>query len=214
MKKQVILIVFFLAVIGSFTQLYPKNVSEVPDISKEPENPLEKYEVATFAGGCYWCMETAFESVDGVVESISGFTGGRTENPTYEQVIRGNTGHLEAVQVYYDQKKVSYEELLDVYWRNIDPTDAHGQFVDKGAQYTTAIFYHNEEEKTLAEKSKQDLEESNRFSEPIVTPILELDVFYRAKEYHQDYYKKNVQNYKFYSENSGRKEFIEEYWEK
>ena len=208
MKKKVILVVFLLAVIGSVTLI---QTSENEETS---ETDLSKYEVATFAGGCYWCMEAAFESVDGVVESISGFTGGRTENPTYEQVIWGNTGHLEAVQVHYDKKKVSYVELLDVYWRNIDPTDAHGQFVDQGSQYKTAIFYQDNEQKTIAKKSKQNLEESNRFSEPIVTPILELDIFYRAKEYHQDYYKKNVQNYKFYSKNSGRKEFIEEHWEK
>ena len=173
---------------------------------------LSDYEVATFAGGCFWCMEAAIEATDGVVEAVSGYTGGHTVNPAYEQVLTKTTGHLEAVQVYYDPGKVTYSELLDVYWRNIDPTDDKGQFFDKGAQYLTAIFYGDEEQKTQAEQTKQELELSGRFSDPIVTEIIEFDVFYKAEEYHQDYYKKQVLNYKLYSSASGREEFQKEYW--
>jgi peptide methionine sulfoxide reductase msrA/msrB len=177
-----------------------------------PYNIPSSYETATFAGGCFWCMEAAFEAVEGVVESISGYTGGTTVNPTYEQVSRGNTKHLEAVQVYYDPKEVSYQSLVEVFWRSIDPTDPGGQFVDRGSQYGTAIFYHNDDQKRIAKESKENLETSNRFSKPIVTPILEFTIFYPAEEYHQDYYKKNVLNYKTYSKLSGREEFIERNW--
>ena len=158
-------------------------------------------------------MEAAFEAVDGVVESISGYSGGKEVNPTYEEVSGGRTGHLEAVQVYFDPDVVSYEELLDVYWRNIDPTDDGGQFVDRGTQYETAVFYHDEAQRVLAETSKTELEASGRFDEPIVTQILDFTAFYEAEEYHQDYYKKRVLNYELYSRASGRKEFIEEHWD-
>ncbi len=157
-------------------------------------------------------MEAAFESVDGVVEAVNGYTGGTVVNPTYEQVSRGGTGHLEAVQVYYDPAVVSYDGLLDVYWRNINPTDDGGQFVDRGSQYVTAIFYHNETQRFLAEASRSELNSSGRFDKPVVTGIVEFSVFYRAEEYHQDYYKKNVLNYEFYSSGSGRESFIEEHW--
>ena len=157
-------------------------------------------------------MEASFEATNGVVEAISGYTGGHTENPTYEQVLTKTTGHLEAVQVYYEPGMVTYRELLDVFWRNIDPTDGEGQFVDKGAQYLSAIFYMNYVQKTQAEDSKQELELSGRFSEPIVTEIIEFDVFYEAEEYHQDYYKKQVLNYKRYSSGSGREQFQKEHW--
>ena len=187
-------------------------VMRTPSDTEEISNDLSEYDVATFAGGCFWCMEAAFEGTDGVVEAISGYSGGHTVNPTYEQVLSKTTGHLEAVQVYYDPKRLSYSELLDVYWRNIDPTDDTGQFVDKGEQYLTAIFYSSEEEKMLAEMSKEDLENSGRFSEPIVTQIVAFDIFYEAEEYHQDYYKKNVLNYKFYSSGSGREQFKKEIW--
>ncbi len=183
----------------------------LPTTTEVPSN-LSDYKVATFAGGCFWCMEAAFEATDGVIESISGYTGGQVVNPTYKQVNTKTTGHLEAVQVYYDPTRITYEELLDVFWRNIDPTDDGGQFVDRGAQYTTAIFYATADERTLAEESKQALWESSRFDAPIVTEVLELDVFYRAEEYHQDYYRKNVVNYKIYSNLSGREEFKEENW--
>ena len=180
-------------------------------VENEPSD-LSDFNVATFAGGCFWCMEAAFEATEGVIEAISGYTGGHTENPTYEQVISKTTGHLEAVQVYYDPGRISYRELLDVYWRNIDPTDDTGQFVDKGEQYLTAIFYESAEERVTAEESKEDLANSGRFTKPIVTEIIEFEVFYMAEEYHQDYYKKNVLNYKLYSSGSGREEYRKEHW--
>lgn len=173
---------------------------------------LSEYEVATFAGGCFWCMEAAFESVEGVVEAVSGYTGGAVINPTYQEVSRGTTGHLEAVQVYYDPVVVSYVELLDVFWRRIDPTDDGGQFVDRGSQYLSAIFYHGDTQRVEAEQSKRLLETSGRFDDPIVTGILEFDVFYEAEEYHQDYYRKNVLQYKLYSSGSGREDFIDSHW--
>jgi peptide methionine sulfoxide reductase msrA/msrB len=187
-------------------------ITNRPQNSTQILSDLSDYEVATFAGGCFWCMEAAFEATNGVVEAVSGYTGGHTANPTYEQVLTKTTGHLEAVQVYYDPGKVTYSELLDVYWRNIDPTDDKGQFFDKGAQYLTTIFYGDEEQRIQAEQSKQELELSDRFSDPIVTEIIEFDVFYNAEEYHQDYYKKQVFNYKLYSSASGREEFQKEFW--
>ena len=174
---------------------------------------LSEYEVTTFAGGCFWCMEAAFESVDGVVEAISGYTGGTVVNPTYQKVSRGETGHLEAVQVYYDPDVVSYGELLDVFWMNVDPTDDGGQFVDRGSQYLTAVFYHDEAQRVEAEQSKMLLEASGRFDEPVITGILKFTIFYKAEEYHQDYYKKNVLQYKLYSSGSGRDDFVAQHWE-
>lgn len=174
----------------------------------------DKFQTATFAGGCFWCVEADFEKVDGVVEVISGYTGGHKENPTYAEVSFGGTGHVEAVQVFYDPSKVSYAELLDVFWRHVDPTDPDGQFVDRGAQYRTAIFYHDEEQKRLAEESKQRLEKSGRFDKPIVTEILKLTKFYQAEDYHQDYYKTHSIRYKFYRFNSGRDQFLKKFWSK
>ena len=185
---------------------------ETTNIIQKTNMNNELLETATFAGGCFWCMEAAFESADGVNEVISGYTGGELENPTYEQVSRGGTGHYEAVQVYYNPEQISYMELLDIYWRNINPTDPDGQFADRGSQYKTAIFYHNEEQKNDAITSKKMLDESGVFSDPIATEILPMMKFYKAEEYHQDYYKKNVLHYKMYSELSGRESFIEETW--
>jgi peptide methionine sulfoxide reductase msrA/msrB len=167
---------------------------------------------ATFAGGCFWCVEADFEKVNGVVEVISGYTGGHTENPSYEEVSSGTTGHLEAVQVIYDPSKVSYPELLDYFWRHIDPTDPGGQFVDRGQQYRSVIFYNNEAQRVAAEESKRKLEESGRFGKPIVTEILPLSKFYSAEEYHQQYSKKNPLRYRFYRYNSGRDQFIAKIW--
>jgi peptide methionine sulfoxide reductase msrA/msrB len=169
-------------------------------------------EKATFAGGCFWCSEYAFEKVEGVWEAVSGYTGGDVEEPTYEQVSSGRTGHFEAVQVYYDPERVTFEELLDVYWKHINPTDPDGQFADRGSQYRTAIFYHNEEQKRIAEKSKKELDESGKFDEPIVTEILPFVEFYPAEEYHQDYYKKQAVRFNAYKKLSGREQFIEETW--
>jgi peptide methionine sulfoxide reductase msrA/msrB len=203
MKRQIIVLVLAIVLVGGF--LGYRNQPSV-DVN------LSEFEVATFAGGCFWCMEAAFESFDGVAEAISGYTGGEIVNPTYEQVSRGGTGHFEAVQVYYDPDVVSYAELLDVFWRNIDPTDDGGQFFDRGTQYLTAVFYHNEAQRLAAMVSRDALNASGVFDEPVVTGILEFSVFYEAEEYHQDYYRKNVLQYKLYSSGSGREDFIEEHW--
>lgn len=173
---------------------------------------LKHLETATFAGGCFWCSESDLEKVEGVVDVISGYTGGQETNPTYKEVSSGQTGHYEAVQVIYDPAKVTYEALLEAFWRHINPTDAGGQFVDRGPQYRTAIFYHNEEQKRLAEAAKKELQGSGRFSVPIVTEILPFATFYRAEEYHQDYYKKSPLRYKYYRYASGRDQFIEKSW--
>ncbi len=172
----------------------------------------ERLEKATFAGGCFWCMEPPFEKLEGVKDVVSGYTGGHKDNPSYEEVSSGKTGHVEAVQITFDPSKVSYEKLLDVFWRQIDPTDAGGQFVDRGSQYRSVIFYHTQEQKTIAEKSKEELERSGRFNKQIVTEILPAGKFYPAEAYHQDYYKKNPIRYKFYRFNSGRDQFLKRVW--
>jgi peptide methionine sulfoxide reductase msrA/msrB len=172
----------------------------------------EGLEYATFAGGCFWCMEPPFENLDGVHEVIAGYTGGDTENPSYEEVSSGETGHYEAIQIMYDPERITYEELLEVYWRQIDPTDAGGQFVDRGTQYRTAIFYHNQRQKELAEESRRRLEESGRYDKPIVTEILPYEEFYPAEDYHQDYYQKNPDIYEYYKKNSGRADYLKEKW--
>ncbi|MGP4843065.1 peptide-methionine (S)-S-oxide reductase MsrA [Marinobacter sp. 1Y8] len=168
--------------------------------------------VATFAGGCFWCVEAGFEKIPGVVEAVSGYSGGHTENPTYEETSSGGTGHTEAVQVYYDPKVITYEGLLQGFWRFMDPTDDQGQFVDRGTQYRPAIFYHNAEEKRLAEASKKALADSGRYKKPVVIEIVPFEKFYNAEGYHQDYYKKNPVRYKFYTFNSGRYQFIDKVW--
>jgi len=167
---------------------------------------------ATFAGGCFWCVEADFEKVEGVVDAISGYTGGQKANPTYHEVSAGGTGHAEAVQVIYDPQKVSYKQLLDVFWRHVDPTDPDGQFVDRGSQYRSAIFYQDEEQKVLAQQSKAVLEKSGRFKQPIATEITMLGTFYEAEAYHQNYYKKNSLRYKFYRSGSGRDQFLKKTW--
>ncbi|WP_237705142.1 peptide-methionine (S)-S-oxide reductase MsrA [Thermococcus zilligii] len=171
-------------------------------------------EVAIFAGGCFWCMEEAFERLPGVIEAISGYTGGWVENPTYGLVSAGETGHREAVKVIYDPSKISYERLLEVFWRNIDPTDPNGQFADRGEQYKTAIFYLNETQKGLAEESRRRLELPGIFSEPIATEILPAKDFYPAEDYHQGYYFRLETNYRHYKLYSGRLGFIKLVWEK
>ena len=169
--------------------------------------PLAK---ATFAGGCFWCMEPPFDRVPGVVSTTSGYTGGTKVDPTYEEVSAGGTGHAESVEVLYDPAKVSYERLLDVFWHNVDPTVRDRQFCDTGHQYRTAIFYHDETQKRLAEQSKAALEKSKPFKEEIVTEIVPAGRFYPAEEYHQDYYKKNPVRYKFYRFNCGRDRRLEQ----
>jgi peptide-methionine (S)-S-oxide reductase len=172
----------------------------------------ETTKIATFAGGCFWCMEPPFDNLDGVISTVSGYTGGRTVDPTYEAVSSGTTGHAESLQVTYDPSKIGYENLLDVFWHNIDPLASDRQFCDIGEQYRSAIFYHDDEQKRLAEASKRALEQSGRFKQPIATQIVAALPFYPAEEYHQDYYKKNPIRYKFYRYNCGRDQRLKELW--
>jgi peptide methionine sulfoxide reductase msrA/msrB len=172
----------------------------------------QKSRIAVFAGGCFWCTESDFEKVDGVMDAISGYTGGHVANPTYEQVSKGVTGHVEAVKVVYDPDRVTYEKLLEVFWRHVDPTDGDGQFVDRGSQYRSVIFYGDEQEHLSAETSKKSLAASGHFHKPIVTDILPLGTFYPAEDYHQDYYKKNPIRYRWYRYGSGRDQFLEKVW--
>ena len=168
--------------------------------------------VATFAGGCFWCMEYPFESLEGVYDVIPGYTGGVRKKPTYEEVSSGKTGHVEAVLISYNPEKISYKTLLDVFWQQIDPTDEGGQFADRGSHYQTAIFYHSDEQKKLAQFSKDELAKSGRFKQPIVTKLLEATDFYPAEQYHHDYYKKNPVHYQSYKRLSGRAGFLKETW--
>jgi peptide methionine sulfoxide reductase msrA/msrB len=181
-------------------------------------NDMNKEDVAirkaTFSGGCFWCTEADFEKLPGVVKVLSGYTGGNKENPTYEGVSSGTTGHVEAVQVYYDPSKIAYEKLLDFFWKHIDPTDPGGQFVDRGPQYRSIIFYHDEDQKRLAEKSKGTLDKSGRFNKPVVTEIIKFTKFYEAEEVHQDYYKKHPLKYSYYRYWSGRDQFLSKVWGK
>ena len=207
MKTIILNILVLLVIVGCQNPQYSETTAS--DTMNEQSNNLE---TATFAGGCFWCTESDFEKVDGVVEVISGYTGGHKENPTYEEVSSGGTGHVEAVQVLYDPTRITYRDLLDVFWRHVNPTDAGGQFVDRGLQYRTAIFYHNDEQKRLAEESRDELTKSGRFDKPVVTEIDRFSAFYRAEDYHQDYYEKNPIRYKYYRFRSGRDQFLENVW--
>jgi len=169
---------------------------------------------AYFAGGCFWCMEEAFEKVDGVIAVVSGYMGGTLQSPSYEEVSAGRTGHAESVEVLYDPSKVTYNQLLEAFWRNVDPITANAQFCDHGTQYRAVIFYQNDQEKRFAEESKQAIEQSKRFSQPILTQIVMASQFYAAEEYHQDFYKKNPIRYKFYKYNCGRAQRLDELWGK
>jgi peptide methionine sulfoxide reductase msrA/msrB len=189
-------------------------LSSYAETNQQP-SPIAKPEhlsVATFAGGCFWCTESDFEKLPGVHEVISGFSGGHVANPTYKEVSKGTTGHVESVQVYYDPNIISYEALLDAFWRMVNPTDNEGQFVDRGEQYRTLIFYQTEDEKAKAERSRQLLNESGRYKAPVITEIRKFEAFYPAEEYHQDYYKKNPIRYKYYRFNSGRDQYLEKTW--
>ena len=170
--------------------------------------------LATFAGGCFWCMVKPFDQYKGVISVVSGYIGGHTKNPTYEEVLSDTTGHIEAIQITFDDEEITYEELLNIYWKQIDPTDSGGQFNDRGHKYKTAIFYHDNEQKELAKKSKKELEESKIFSKPIVTEIIKATTFYKAEDYHQDYYKKNPNHYYSYYIGSGRYFFTKENWDR
>jgi peptide methionine sulfoxide reductase msrA/msrB len=174
------------------------------------ENPA--LQMATFAGGCFWCTEADFEKLPGVAKVVSGYTGGFKANPSYEEVSYGTTGHVEAIQVFYESSKITYEELLDYLWKHIDPTDSGGQFVDRGPQYRSAVFYHDEKQRQLAEKSKEALGKAGKFTKPIVTEILEFTKFYEAEGYHQDYYKNHPLRYKYYRHGSGRDQFLKKVW--
>jgi peptide methionine sulfoxide reductase msrA/msrB len=201
-------IMIFYSVILSFVILLHSPVQPVQAADQNSSEPAK----ATFAGGCFWCMEKPFESLGGVEAVISGYTAGTGKNPNYQNYAAG--GHIEAVEILYDPARISYEKLLDVFWRQIDPTDPDGQFVDRGHAYTTAIFYHDEQQKTAAGKSRETLAAGNIFSKPIVTPILPATTFYPAEEYHQDYYRKNPLRYKFYRYGSGRDKFLDNIWGK
>lgn len=169
-------------------------------------------ELATFAGGCFWCMVKPFDEQEGIISVVSGYTGGKVPNPTYEDVCSGLTGHTEAVQITFDSKVFPYEKLLKIFWRQIDPTDAGGQFYDRGSSYRPAIFYHNENQRDLAEQSKRELQDSGRFKAPIVVEIVPAPTFYPAEDYHQQYYRKNPVHYNAYHEGSGRASFIKKHW--
>jgi len=176
-------------------------------------NPdTKKLEKATFAGGCFWCMEPPYAKLSGVHQSIVGYTGGLKKDPTYEEVCSGTTGHAEAVEIHFDPKLISYKELLAVFWQNINPTEINKQFADEGSQYRTAVFYHNDEQKKLAEASKKELEASGKFKQPIVTQIVPAAIFYPAEEYHQAYYQKSPTHYKMYRIGSGREGYLQRLW--
>jgi peptide methionine sulfoxide reductase msrA/msrB len=185
---------------------------EAPSQSEQPAAPVNATALATFAGGCFWCMEPPFEKLKGVGQVISGYTGGTEVDPAYKEVVRGQTGHAEAVQVHYDPGKVTYDDLLEVFWRSMNPTDPGGQFADRGKQYRTAIFYHSDEQKELAEASRERLAASGRFKKEVVTPIEKASAFYAAEDYHQDFYKTNPARYKSYSRGSGRVGYLNRVW--
>ncbi len=203
MKSTILLVIVM--IIGGYVILSAMEGEKGMDESRE-------YSIATFAGGCFWCTEADFEKVPGVVKVISGYTGGQTKNPTYTEVCSGGTGHLEAVQVYFDPASVTYEELLEHFWRHVDPTDPGGQFVDRGDQYVSAIFYHDESQRKAAERSREELEAAGTFARPVVAEIRPAAQFYEAEEYHQNYSKTCPVQYKSYRSGSGRDRFIEQVW--
>ena len=210
MRNLIITVLAIAAILVGYHQVRSMDTSDNPNMQPAPEMTR----TAIFAGGCFWCTEADFEKVDGVIDAVSGYTGGKEVDPTYEQVSSGRTGHVEAVKVIYDPQQVSYAQLLDVFWRHVDPTDDGGQFVDRGSQYKSAIFYGNEEEHQLAQASMEKLTASGRFDKPIVTLIEPAGPFYPAEEYHQNYYKKNPIRYKWYRSGSGRDRFLEKAWSK
>ena len=209
MKKRSVFIfaVFTLLMILAVTAEVNANEGKMDPVNSN-------YEKATFAGGCFWCMEPPFDKLDGVISTTSGYIGGPEEKPTYKQVSAGRTGHAEAVQILYDPGKVSYGKLLDVFWRQINPTTPDRQFVDVGSQYRAAIFYHDDEQRGLAEGSRKVMAESGRFEGPIVIEIVPAGSFWPAENYHQDYYQKNPLRYKFYRFGSGRDQYLEKIWGK
>jgi peptide methionine sulfoxide reductase msrA/msrB len=210
MKTTTIMILALAVLLIGFQQVRSMDKKTDDTMAQTPMPAGTK--TAVFAGGCFWCTESDFEKADGVIDAISGYTGGHVKNPTYGEVSSGSTGHVEAVKVIYDPKKITYQGLLDVFWRHVDPTDAGGQFVDRGSQYRSVIFYANDQQRELAEASKKNLAASGVFDKPIVTEILPLGPFYPAEEYHQNYYKKNPLRYYWYRSGSGRDQFLEKTW--
>ncbi len=206
MKSTLIILVMII------TSIFVFGYTSFADKKETMDDDMAGLSVATFAGGCFWCTESDFEKVDGVKDAVSGYTGGKEKNPTYREVSGGSTGHTEAIQVYYDPMVVTYNKLLDVFWRHINPTDPGGQFVDRGLQYRSEIFYHDEVQKNLATASKKALAASMVFDKPIVTSITKFEIFYPAEAYHQDYHKKSSLRYKFYRAGSGRDKFLEKTW--
>jgi methionine-S-sulfoxide reductase len=170
------------------------------------------FEKAVFAGGCFWCMQPAFDRLEGVISTVVGYTGGTMENPTYEQVCSGKTGHAEAIEIVFDPAKISFRELVETFWQNINPIQPNGQFADRGSQYRTVIFYHNEDQRRMAEISKRELEESGKFGSGIETQIQPAEPFYEAEGYHQEYYLKEPMRYTLYKIGSGRESFLEKVW--
>ncbi len=210
-QRTLFLLIPLLAIAGFSVWLIASDRSS--SSHKQPAIPANaKIETAIFAGGCFWCMEPPFEKQPGVIAAESGYTGGHKKNPTYEEVSHTETGHVEAVRVTFDANQIAYSDLLEIFWRNIDPTDRYGQFVDQGSSYTSAIFVANDAQREQATASKQQLIESGRFEKEIVTPIQDASTFYLAEDYHQDYYKKNPLRYSFYRRMSGRDEFIDAAW--
>ena len=205
----------FLSILAGISLTIALTVSaknnSAPQIASS-EQKSEPYKKAYFAGGCFWCVESNYEKVDGVIEVISGYSGGKIKNPTYKQVSSGSSGHIEAVEVIYNADKITYNDLLVELWHLIDPTDAGGSFVDRGPQYRSVIFYTNKEEQLLAQQSIKEFDQSGLYSKPIVTELLPFTTFYKAEEYHQDYYKKNPIRYKYYRYRSGRDQYLEKIW--
>jgi peptide methionine sulfoxide reductase msrA/msrB len=213
MKRSLILIFLLMSFTTACSNDGSKMRSSSEDTKKEPVTYSSEVEIATLAGGCFWCIEAPFEKVDGVIKVISGYAGGTTQGPTYSEVSSGNTDHRESVQVYYDPAVISYSEIISIFWKQFDPTDEGGSFYDRGFQYSSAIFYMNEEQKEIAERSKKELDMSGIFDDPIVTPVIEFTTFYPAEDYHQDFYKKDPNRYYSYREGSGRDEFINKHWD-
>lgn len=195
-----------------FGILWFQHPSSLNTSHMQTSEDLSQYSQATFAGGCFWCMEHPFEKLSGVTAVISGYSGGDTKQPTYNEVSAGRSGHLEVVQIYYDPSIISYETLLDVFWKQVDPTDEGGQFVDRGKQYSSAIFYHNEKQKQIAQISKQKIKNLKIYDNPIITPLIAFKTFYPAESYHQDYYKINPIRYNYYRSRSGRDDFLQKTW--
>jgi len=206
------LIKFIVIILLSLITLTQTYIVYADNESKGSNIDNKEIEKAVFAGGCFWCMQNPYDELKGVVSTAVGYTGGNKDNPTYEEVCSGNTGHAEAIEVLYDPLQISYTELLNVFWRNIDPTTLNRQFADAGTQYRTAIFYHNEEQKQSAESSKREMEQSGIHDDSIVTEITPASTFYKAEDYHQKYYEKCPLKYKMYKSGSGREQYLEDMW--